>query len=336
MIEVALLIYPQCQLAAIHGLTDLFRIANERSVYPSDDHTGRLMRVSHWQENGATGALDCVWDSLPGAPHQPAFAIAPPSVAMPEDMGAMPSAARWLGELHAQGTIICSVCAGAFVVAQTGLMSGRRVTTHWAFAGQLAARHPEIRVTTDNVVIDDGDLISAGAILAWNDLGLLIVERVMGSSVMLATSRFMLSDGLRGDQRPFEGFSPRLNHDDAPVLAAQHHIHAHPAEPHSIPSLSDRAGLTERTFLRRFQKATGLRPTDYVKRVRIMKARDALQLGDLSISLVAESVGYEDPNAFRKAFQSLVGLSPKAFRDRFRLNRERLAAASADDSGPAL
>lgn len=322
MIEVALLIYPECQLAAVHGLTDLFRIANERSEYPQCDGSSPLIRVTHWRADEVSGAVECVWDSAPGDAHRPVFAITPPSITMPEKMSNMPLAAQWLTKLHDQGTIICSVCAGAFVLAQTGLLSGRRITTHWAFADLLVKKYPDVQVLTDNVIIDDGDIITSGAILAWNDLGLLIVERLMSLDVLLATSRFMLSEGVRRDQRPFQEFLPTLNHDDLAVLAAQHHIHAHPGDHHTVAGLSDRSGLTGRTFLRRFQKATGTKPTEYIKYVRMMKARDALQLGGQSVSVVAASVGYDDPGAFRKAFQSMIGLSPTAFRERFRLKAE--------------
>ena len=242
-VEIALLIYPECQMSAVHGLTDLFRIANEWSVHPHDHDTGRSIRVSHWRQEAASRTLTCIWESAPGPANQPAFAIAPPSVAMPHRIGDMLAEAAWLTMLHHKGTVICSVCAGAFVLAQTGLLAGRRVTTHWAFAELLALRYPDVHVVTDAVVIDDGDLITAGAILAWNDLGLLIVDRIMGSNVMLATSRFMLSEGVRPDQRPFQGHPPRLDHDDAAILASQHHIHAHPNVQHSILSLAERSSL---------------------------------------------------------------------------------------------
>ncbi|WP_231298622.1 GlxA family transcriptional regulator [Stenotrophomonas geniculata] len=320
-IEVALLIYPDCQMAAIHGLTDLFRIANEWAAYPHEDDRRCSLRVTHWQLDPVSAQMECCWDSDPGEVNAPAFVISPPSVAMPERMSAMPREAQWLKELHAGGAIMCSVCAGAFVLAQTGLLARRRVTTHWAFAGLLASAHPDVQVTTENVVIDDGDVITSGAILAWNDLGLLIVDRVMGPSVMLATARFMLSDGIRQDQRPLQGFQPRLDHDDAAILATQHLILAEPGLRHTVAGLAQRAHLTERTFIRRFQKATERNPADYIRQARMAKAKDALQLGDLPIAQVASRLGYDDAASFRKAFQSVVGMSPSAYRDHFRIRR---------------
>ncbi|HDS1674807.1 TPA: helix-turn-helix domain-containing protein [Stenotrophomonas maltophilia] len=320
-IEIALLIYPDCQMAAIHGLTDLFRIANEWATYPHEDDRQCFIRVTHWQLNLASGRMECCWDSDPGDVNAPAFVISPPSVAMPERMSAMPRQAQWLKELHSLGAIMCSVCAGAFVLAQTGLLARRRVTTHWAFAELLASTYSDVQVTTENVVIDDGDVITSGAILAWNDLGLLIVDRTMGSSVMLATARFMLSDGIRQDQRPLQGFLPRFDHDDAAVLAVQRFILSQPGKRHTVIALAERAHLTERTFIRRFQKATGFNPADYIRQVRMAKARDALQLGDLPVARIAASLGYDDAGSFRKAFQGIVGMSPSAYRDHFRIRR---------------
>lgn len=321
IVEVALLIYPDCQLAAIYGLTDLFRIANESATYPHEDNHHNHIRVTHWQLDSGKGSIECCWDSDFIGAHSPVFVIAPPSVAKPDLMPLMPHEAAWLTRLHRDGVIICSVCAGAFVLAQTGLLARRRITTHWAFAELLSRTCPNAQVMTENVVIDDGDIITSGAILAWNDLGLLIVKRVMGTSVMLATSRFMLSEGARGDQRSLQGFLPRLDHDDRAILVAQHYILSAPGANHSIFSLAERSHLTERTFIRRFRRAVGLNPIHYVKQARMAKARDALQLGDLPIIQVAATLGYDDVSSFRKAFQSVVGLSPTAYRKHFRIRQ---------------
>ncbi len=320
IIEVAVLIYPQCQISAVHGLTDLFRIANQWSAFPHEDGTGCTIRVTHWLADEDARTINCVSDSMPGHAHRPIYAICPPSVAMPQQIGAMPTAARWLTSQYKGGAVICSVCAGAFVVAQTGLLSGRRVTTHWAFAELLALRHPDIHVGTDFVVIDDGDIITAGAILAWNDLGLLLVGRIMGTSVMLHTGRFMLSEGVREDQRPFQGYPPRLDHGDAAILAAQHFIHANPGIGHSISSLAELSRLTDRTFIRRFKRSTNLNPSAYIRRVRMEKARYALQMSKESISTIAVSLGYNDAYSFSESFRKEVGITPKLFRDKFKVS----------------
>ncbi|QDL91004.1 GlxA family transcriptional regulator [Paroceanicella profunda] len=306
--EIGILIYPGCQLAAVHGLTDLFRIAGEWVG-------GGTIRVSHWQP--LQDEVACIWDSHPGTPHRLGYAIAPPSIIMPEKMAPSPVAARWLRDRHKDGTILGSVCAGAFVLAETGLMNGRRATTHWAFAEQLSRRFPDVQVTEDHMVLDEGDIVTAGGILAWTDLGLTLVQRFLGSATMLATARFLLIDPPRSSQRPFADFIPRFDHGDDVIRRAQHHLHAHSAEALHMHELHELVGMTERTFLRRFTAATGHRPNAYLQQVRIAHARELLERTLTPTDRIAWEVGYSDPAAFRKTFQKLTAVTPSAYRQRF-------------------
>lgn len=313
--EVGLLIYPECQLAAIHGMTDLFRIAGAWSGEPP-----RAIRVSHWTVTDE--GVACTFDSHPGAAHRLSYAIAPPSIVMPEAMAPAPVAARWLNGQHAAGATLCSVCAGAFVLAETGLIDGRRATTHWAFARQLAERFPKVRLDEAQMVLDEGDVITAGGILAWADLGLTLVGRHLGPATMLATARFLLIDPPRRDQRPFAQFVPRFQHGDDAIRQSQHHIHAHAATLQGVGGLADAAGMTDRTFLRRFRAATGLTPVEYLQQVRIAKAREALERSLTPVDRIAWDVGYSDPAAFRKVFQKLTGVPPAAYRQQFGIAAE--------------
>ncbi len=311
--EVGLAIYPDCQLSAIYGLTDLFRIAND--IARSASQSGApVIRTSHWKQDGED--VVCVDDSDPGTAHSLTHIITPPSLVMPDRMRKMTPIADWMTDCHRQGATLCSVCAGSFVLAETGLLQGREATTHWAFAEGFASRFPGIRVDADRMVIDDGDIITAGGILAWTDLGLTLVERLLGPSVMIETARFLLIDPPGRAQRPYSHFVPRLDHGDAAILAVQHALQATGAKD-AMPMLAARAGLEERTFLRRFKKATGLRPTEYIQQVRIAKAREALELTRQPVEQVAWQVGYRDPSAFRKLFQRVTGLAPAEYRRRF-------------------
>lgn len=319
--EIALLIYPDCQLAAVYGLTDLFRIANQSVALPDEDKAPQPeIRVSHWQVDDQH--IECIFDSHPDLEHRISYALAPPSIVMPKDMLPMPLAASWLKTMHEAGATIGSICAGAFVLAETGLLAGRRATTHWAFAESLASRYPQIDVAEQNMVLDEGDIITAGGILAWADLGLVLVERLLGPNMMLATARFLLIDPPRHNQAVYQAFIPKLDHTDAQVRKVQQYIHGHVSGSISVPELAKMVGITDRTFLRRFQKATGHNPTEYLQQIRVMKARDALELSNLSVDQIAWSVGYSDTTAFRKIFQKLTGVAPKLYRQRFGVGRE--------------
>ena len=307
--EIALLIYPDCQLSAVYGLTDVFRIASEAA--------GALpIRVSHWRPTDA--GMECVWDSHAGT-HAITHVIAPPSLVVPKMMASSPAATEWLTALHGEGATLCSVCAGAFVLAATGLIDGRRATTHWAFAADLGAQFPKVKLAAEHVVVDDGDIITAGGILAWADLGLTLVERLLGPATMLSTARFLVIDPPRASQLLFAQFAPRFNHGDEAILRIQHHLHAHAASQIKISELHGVAGMTERTFLRRFRAATGHGPNDYLQQVRIAKAREALERTTTPVDRVAWNVGYSDTSAFRKTFLKLTSLTPAQYREKFRI-----------------
>lgn len=321
--EIGLLLYPDCQLSATYGLTDLFRIANDiaRSISPTNAHA---IRVSHWRQEGPS--IVAFYDTDPETAHSLTHVVTPPSLVVPEQMQKMTAFADWMLGLHREGTTLCSVCAGAFVLAETGLLSARPATTHWAFAETLADRFPAVQVNADRMLIDDGDIITAGGILAWTDLGLTLVERLLGPSVMVNTARFLLIDPPGRAQRPYGQFVPKLGHGDAAILAVQHWMQATGARDISVAVLADRAGLEERTFLRRFKQATGLRPTEYAQQICVAKAREALELTRTSVDQIAWDAGYGDSSAFRRIFQRVTGVAPAEYRRRFGVASEAMAA----------
>ncbi|EQB16342.1 hypothetical protein L284_09505 [Novosphingobium lindaniclasticum LE124] len=182
----------------------------------------------------------------------------------------------------------------------------------------LRARFPDVgRVDSDRLIIDDGDIITVGGVMAWTDLALKLVDRFLGPTIMLETARHLLVDPPGREQSYYSTFSPRLTHGDAAVLKVQHWLQATEARDVSLPTLAGQAGLEERTFLRRFQKATGFTSTDYCQRLRVGKAQELLQFSSRPIERIAWEVGYGDPSAFRKVFLRIVGLSPREFRQRF-------------------
>jgi len=212
---------------------------------------------------------------------------------------------------------LASVCAGAFPLAEAGLLDGRAVTTHWALATELAARFPQVQVLPERMLIDGGDLITAGGVMAWTDLGLALVSRLLGPTIAAETARFLVVDLNRLSQRHFSRFVPRFDHGDAAILSVQQWLQGPAMAEATLAGMAARAGLGERTFLRRFRGATGMKPTQYCQQLRVNKARELLELTRQSIEQVAWQVGYQDGSAFRKVFARLVGLSPGDYRRRF-------------------
>lgn len=314
--EVGLVLYPRVQEAAVLGLTDLFCVAN--SIAASyQEKPGPTLRVTHWQQNAAGSTPQRVFNNGESGSSVLSALILPPTLAEPAEVAPEPSLIAWLRKQHAKGVIMGSVCAGAFLLAETGLMDGRPMTTHWAHADRLKTRFPQVRVDADRLIIDDGDIITAGGLMSWTDLGLRLVDRLLGPTVMIGTARMLLVDPPGREQRYYSVFSPRLAHGDAAVLKVQHWLQATQAKETALATLAAQANLEERTFLRRFQKATGMTTTDYCQHLRVGRARELLQFGTASIDRVAWDVGYNDPSAFRKVFTRIVGLSPSDYRRRF-------------------
>lgn len=243
--------------------------------------------------------------------------ILPPRLGPPPDPAAPADLRRWIAARHAEGATACSVCVGAFALAEAGLLDGRPATTHWGLAETFAARFPSVRLDAARMVIDDGDVVTAGGVMAWLDLGLRLIERRLGHAVMLDVARVFLVDPHGREQRFYAAFAPRMGHGDRAVRKVQEALARDPAAPTSIGSMADLAGLGERTFLRRFRKATGMTPTAYLQRLRVDRARELLETTPLPFARIAWEVGYADPAAFAKLFRREMGQSPGEHRRRF-------------------
>lgn len=316
VIEIGILLYPGAQAATVLGLTDLFAFAQRIASEQAEPGTPAL-RISQWQIQTPGSAPVRVQDSLPGSSTTPAVMILPPSLEEPITPCAAAPYGEWLRAQHSAGATLASVCAGAFLLGETGVLAGRTITTHWLYVEKFAERFADVHLDIDQLIIDADDIITAGGVMAWTDLGLRLVDRYLGASVMIDTARMLLVDPPGRQQRYYSAFAPRLAHGDQAVLAVQNWLQETGARHIALPDLAQRAGMEVRTFLRRFQKATGMTTTEYCQRLRVGRAREMLQASQLPIERVAWEVGYGDPGAFRKVFTRIVGLTPSEYRRRF-------------------
>ncbi len=301
-ITIGLAAYPESQSSAIHGLQDLFTVAN-RFQEKYSDHLRpidtRIVRSFPKDEN-----------------HLDALILPPsmgPRIASAKEQGVI----NWVRQHHQQGALVCSICAGAFPLAASGLLDGRKATTHWALASEFATKFPQVHLQADRVLIDDGDIVTAGGLMAWTDLGLRLIARFMSPALMLEVARFFLIDPGERAQSFYSSFSPNLTHGDKAILRVQHWIQTKYSEQLSVSDMAHCARLELRTFGRRFHTATGLSPSEYLQQLRIGKAREQLELSKTSVETIAREVGYMDISAFRRMFQKVVGLTPGEYRNRF-------------------
>jgi transcriptional regulator GlxA family with amidase domain len=270
----------------------------------------------------APAKVACVYDGHPGSPPEPQAIVIPPTlVELPSERDTA-LISDWLRTRHSRGTVLASVCSGAFILAETGLLAGRPVSTHWSCAEELAARFPDVRVDATTRIFDGGDIITAGGFMAWIDLGFRVVNQLLGATIGNETARFVAHDRDVQEQRYLNGFSPKLSHGDAAILKVQHWLHGRDARRVSLTSMAAKAKLEKRTFLRRFTNATGLTPLEYCRRVRVGRARELLEFSRKTLKVIAWEVGYNDPNAFARAFQKATGLSPGSYRSKYGVARQ--------------
>jgi transcriptional regulator GlxA family with amidase domain len=307
--RIGILAYPGAQAAAVHGLVDLLGAASR--IHAAREAGGPALETLVLRADGA--------EDVPPVPAPPLAALVlPPSLEDVAGLARLGPLAAWLAARHRQGTVLCSVCAGAFLLARTGLLSGRPATTHWALAKTFAERFPDVRLDAQKILVDDGDVLTAGGVMAWVDLALLLVSRTLGPTTTLAVSRAFVVDPGGREQRFYETFAPVLTHGDDAVLKVQHEMQAGLARPLSLAAMARKAGTSERTFLRRFRRATGRSPTEYLHLLRVERARGLLESSALGFEEIARRLGYEDPGAFRRVFVRVLGLTPGEYRRRFR------------------
>lgn len=315
-VEIGITHYPGVQLAAVHGLIDMFEVANG-FISQHNPNECRVLRVSQWRSNAAGEAPVREMGSSGEDDMKLTALLLPPSLNDAISREDAEPFVDWILKHHRAGTTIASLCGGVFVLAETGLLCGRTATTHWARADIFRRRFPDVLLDVDRLIIDDGDIICAGGLMAWIDLGLTLVDRFLGPTVMAETARFLLVDPPGREQRYYSVFAPNLSHGDSVVLKVQRWLEATGAAHVVLASLASRAGLEERTFLRRFRNATGFTPIDYCQRLRVEKARGLLQFTSSPIEAVAWAVNYSDVGAFRKTFSRVTGLTPGEYRQRF-------------------
>ena len=225
---------------------------------------------------------------------------------------------RWIAGAAARSRRVCSVCTGAFLLAEAGLLDGRRATTHWASCQGLAARYPAVTVEPDPIFVRDGAVATSAGVTAGIDLALALVEEDLGSEAARAVARWLVLYLKRpGGQSQFSAPLERPAAERPTLRQLQDWIPGHLAEDLTVASLAERAFMSPRNFARAFHREIGTTPAAYVERLRVEHAQSLLQSGDAPIEQVAAECGFGTVETLRRAFQRRVGASPGQYRERF-------------------
>lgn len=229
------------------------------------------------------------------------------------------SLVEWIAGAAPRARRVCSVCTGAFLLAEAGLLDGRRATTHWAACDLLAQRYGEVAVEPTPIFVRDGNLATSAGVTAGIDLALALVEEDLGPEVAREAARWLVLFLKRpGGQAQFSGALDGPAASRPSLRALQEWIPAHLGEDLSVAVLAERAAMSPRNFARAFRRELGTTPAAYVERLRVELARGRLESSDSPLAAVAAECGFGTAETFRRAFQRHVGASPSQYRERFR------------------
>lgn len=224
---------------------------------------------------------------------------------------------RWLRSRHNAGDLIASTCTGTFLLAQAGLLKGRRATTNWEVADIFKKKYPDVNLQIDRIFTEDSGIYCTGAATAFMDLGLHFIEKFGSAALARRCSKSLLVDPKRENQSPYIIHDLRKNHSDPEILKSQLWMEKHFSDKLSIDTVAGNAAISPRHFKRRFKKATGEAPLAYLQLLRIENAKRRLETTRDTINEITWQVGYEDINSFRRLFKKHTGLSPKEYRNKF-------------------
>ena len=223
----------------------------------------------------------------------------------------------WLRMQYDRGAHIATMCTGSFVLAATGLLDGKDATTHWGAADVFRQLFPKVNLKPEQLIVDNGDLYCAGAFTACYDLSLYLVAKYVGYNVAAESAKTLIHDIGRISQTPYSSFNFQRNHTDDSILQMQRKLEKEYSDDFDIDNLAHEAGMSRRTFERRFKTATGDTCMQYLQKVRVEVAKQILEEKKSSFDEVSYEVGYKNSSFFRKIFNKHTGLRPSEYRNKF-------------------
>ncbi len=229
----------------------------------------------------------------------------------------------WIIKHYKGGAEVASLCLGAFLLASTGLLSGRKCATHWMAANDFRRMFPDVNLVTEKIITDEQGIYSSGGAFSYLNLILYLIEKYAGRELAILSAKVFAIEIERDNQLSFTIFQGQKEHDDEQIRIAQEFIEKNYQEKITVEQLVSMLPLSRRNFERRFKKATSNTVVQYIQRVKIEAAKKGLETSRKNVSELMYDVGYSDTKAFRTVFKKITGKSPIDYRNKY--NREAIA-----------
>ena len=223
----------------------------------------------------------------------------------------------WIVEQYRGGAEVASLCLGAFLLASTGLLNGKKCATHWMAANQFRVMFPEVNLVTEKIITDEHRIYSSGGAFSYLNLILYLIGKYAGRDMAVLAAKVFAIEMERENQLSFVVFQGQKEHEDEPIKQAQEFIEQNYQEKITVDQLTSMLPLGRRNFERRFKKATSNTVAEYIQRVKMEAAKKALETSRKSINELMYDLGYVDTKAFRNVFKKITGLSPVEYRNKY-------------------
>ena len=338
-LKVAILALPDVTASTLYGMFDLLSSPGRDFAFITSGVPGEqsmspfIVARDHAGVPGANGIWIKPHHDFDDSP-VPDIVCIPDFFVNPGDSvaGQYPGEAAWIRKAHDGGAILASACSGAVLLGEAGLLSDCEATIHWGYAKSLTDNYPGVKVNIRQSLVLGGAaqrLVMAGGGSNWQDLALYLIARYIGLKEAIEVARVYMLQWHELGQLPYASLLSLRKSDDALIGRCQGWIADNYRVASPVTELARQSGLPARTFVRRFQKATGLTPLDYVQALRIEEAKQMLETTDMAVEAIANAVGYEDPSFFGRMFRKKVGMTLARYRLRFGSLRRALNAEVA-------
>lgn len=327
MKHISILVPQGAMMANIEGPRQLFQCVNQYFAMEGKEPLVNAQLVGIRSETKLRDGLYTIRpDKLIGEVERTDLIIVPALDGdMKEVMEANAEFIPWIVSQYKRGAEVASLCVGAFLLASTGLLNGRRCATHWMYANEFRAMFPEVELVVEKIITDENGIYSSGGAFSYLNLMLHLIEKFAGRNVAVFCSKLFQIDIDRASQSPFVIFQGQKDHEDEPVKKAQEFIEMNVSEKITVDQLATMFALGRRNLERRFKKATSNTIAEYIQRVKMEAAKKHLETSRKNINEVMYDVGYNDTKAFRTIFKKVTGLSPMEYRNKY--NKEALVLA---------
>jgi transcriptional regulator GlxA family with amidase domain len=335
-LNVALLALPEVSGSTLHGMFDLFASAGRDWTFLTEGR--ETQAAANPYIVARSNAPIAAFNGVTIVPHHAMGDCPKPDILCISDFfiapwdnckGRFEPEIAWIKQCYEGGTAVAAACSGSLLFAEAGILDDHDATTHWGYCEAMAKAYPRVRVHSSRTLVISGHdqrIFMSGGGTSFQDLTLFLIARFIGVAAAVEVAKVYLLDWHNAGTLPYAGLVTSRQSSDAQIAQCQEWLADNYKQDTPVATMVEMSGLPERSFNRRFFRATGQSPMDYVQSLRLEEAKQILETTDLPVEAVAHDVGYEDSSSFSRLFRRKTGITPAQYRKRFASLRLALQA----------